>query len=95
MKVPHIQVDAFPLVDDHFSGVGHYTLGIVQGLDELANEGRLTYSLITPRHWTGRVDKYRFTRTERVIPNPIPNRVIRGIMKYHLPFPFDLVLGKG
>ena len=47
-KIPHIQVDAFPLVDTHFSGVGHYTLGIVQGLDELAGEGKLTYSLIAP-----------------------------------------------
>ena len=51
-KIPHIMVDAFPLVDTHFSGVGHYTLGIVQGLDEMAGEGKLTYSLITQRHWT-------------------------------------------
>lgn len=94
-KIPHIQVDAFPLVDTHFSGVGHYTLGIVQGLDELAGEGKLTYSLITPRHWTDRLAKYNFEHVKSVIANPVPNRIIRGFMKYHLRVPLDLLLGRG
>jgi glycosyltransferase involved in cell wall biosynthesis len=94
-KIPHIQVDAFPLVDDHFSGVGHYTLGIVQGLDELAGEGKLTYSLISPRVLAGRIDKYGLRHYKKVIKNPIPNRVIRGFMKYKIPFPCDLFLGQG
>lgn len=94
-QIPHIQVDAFPLVDDHFSGVGHYTLGIVRGLDELAGEGKLTYSLISPRALVGRLDKYGFRHCKKAIKNPIPNRVIRGFMKYQIPFPCDLFLGKG
>lgn len=94
-KIPHIQVDAFPLVDTHFSGVGHYTLGIVKGLDELASEGKLTYSLIVPRKWAGRLAKYELEHFKRIIKNPIPNRVIRGFMKYHLKVPLDLFLGKG
>lgn len=94
-KVPHIQVDAFPLVDDHFSGVGHYTLGIVQGFDELAAEGKLTYSLISPRFLADRLHKYDLHHYSRIIRNPIPNRVIRGFMKYHLRFPCDLFLGSG
>lgn len=94
-KIPHIQVDAFPIVDDHFSGVGHYTLGIIRGFDELAGEGKLTYSLITPRKWAGRVKKYDFEHCKSVIKNPFPNRVIRGFMKYHWPVPFDFFLGQG
>jgi glycosyltransferase involved in cell wall biosynthesis len=94
-KIPHIMVDAFPLVDDHFSGVGHYTLGIVSGLDELAGEGKLTYSLISPRFLVGRLAKYDLRHCKGGIKNPIPNRVIRGFMKYHWPFPCDLFLGRG
>jgi alpha-1,3-rhamnosyl/mannosyltransferase len=95
MKVPHIQVDAFPLVDDHFSGVGHYTLGIVSGFDELASEGKLTYSLISPRFIANRLHKYDLRHYKEIIRNPIPNRVIRGFMKFHWPFPCDLFLGRG
>jgi glycosyltransferase involved in cell wall biosynthesis len=93
--VPHIQVDAFPLVDDHFSGVGHYTLGIVTGFDELAAEGKLTYSLISPRFLADRLKKYDLHHYKKIIRNPLPNRVIRGFMKYHWPFPCDLLLGGG
>ena len=94
-KIPHIQVDAFPLVDSHFSGVGHYTLGIVRGFDELAGEGKLTYSLITPKNWAGRLAQYQFAHYKKVIKSPIPNRVMRGFMKYHLKVPSDLLLGRG
>lgn len=94
-KIPHIQVDAFPLVDDHFSGVGHYTLGIVSGLDELAGEGKLTYSLITSRYRANRIAKYNFKHYKSIIRNPVPSKVIRGFMKYHWRIPFDVLLGKG
>jgi len=94
-KVPHIQVDAFPIVDDHFSGVGHYTLGIIRGFDELAAEGKLTYSLIVPKHWADRVKKYDLEHCKKVIKNPIPNRYVLGLMKYHWRFPMDLLNGRG
>ncbi|MBL8160192.1 glycosyltransferase family 4 protein [Candidatus Saccharibacteria bacterium] len=94
-KLPHIMVDAFPLVDDHFSGVGHYTLGIVSGLDELAGEGKLTYSLIAPRHWTDRLNKYGLEHYKRIIANPVPNRIIRGFMKFQWDVPLDFILGQG
>lgn len=95
MKIPHIQVDAFPIVDDHFSGVGHYTLGIIRGFDELAAEGKLTYSLIVPKHWVDRVYKYDLEHYKSIIRNPIPNRYVNGLMKYHRRFPMDLLNGKG
>lgn len=94
-KIPHIQVDAFPLVDTHFSGVGHYTLGIVRGLDELAAEGKLTYSLVVPRHWGDRLKKYNLEHYKKIVKNPVPNRIIRGFMKYRWPVPLDLFNGFG
>lgn len=94
-KIPHIQVDAFPIVDSHFSGVGHYTLGIIRGFDELAAEGKLTYSLIVPRHWADRVAKYELEHFKKIIKNPVPNKVIRGFMKYGWKVPLDFVLGQG
>ena len=94
-KLPHIQVDAFPLVDTHFSGVGHYTLGIVRALDEMAGEGKLTYSLITPRGWAGRLAKHELEHYKSIIKSPIPNRVMRGFMKYHWRVPTDWLLGRG
>lgn len=94
-KIPHIQVDAFPLVDSHFSGVGHYTLGIVQAFDEMAAEGKLTYSLIIPRKWGDRLKKHNLQNYKKVIKSPIPNRVMRGFMKYHWRIPSDLFLGRG
>ena len=94
-KVPHIQVDAFPLVDDHFSGVGHYTLGIIQGLDELAGEGKITYSLISPRYRYTRLKKYNLQHYKKIIRNPIPSKIIRGFMKYQWKIPFDVILGRG
>lgn len=94
-KIPHIKVDAFALVDDHFSGIGHYTAGIIGGFDELAAEGKLTYSLIAPRHWTDRVNKFDLHHYKRVIPNPVPNRAIRGFLWENLKFPMDSIFGKG
>lgn len=94
-KIPHIQVDAFPLVDDHFSGVGHYTLGIVSGFDELAQEGKLTYSLITTRYRADRIAKYGFKHYKKIIRSPIPTKITRGFMKYHWKVPFDYILGRG
>lgn len=94
-SIPHIQVDAFPLVDDHFSGVGHYTLGIVSGLDELAGEGKLTYSLITPRYRANRIAKYDLQHYKSIIRSPIPTKIVRGFMKLGWKIPFDFILGQG
>lgn len=96
-KVPHINVDAFPIVDTHFSGVGHYTLGIVSVFDELAAQGKLTYSLIVPRGgWRHRVNNHtKLTHYKRVVVNPLGNKIMRGIIKYNLPIPMNWLLGPG
>jgi alpha-1,3-rhamnosyl/mannosyltransferase len=94
-NIPHIMVDAFPMVDDHYSGVGHYTTGIVRAFDEMAAEGKLTYSLIAPKNWADRLYAYELQHYKKIIRNPIPNRVIRGWMKFHIRFPVDLILGQG
>jgi glycosyltransferase involved in cell wall biosynthesis len=96
-RIPHIQVDAFPIVDTHFSGVGHYTAGIASVFDQLADEGKITYSLIVPsggwRHRIGRNDS--LAHYQKVIVNPLGNKGMRGIIKYNLKLPVNLLLGKG
>lgn len=94
-KIPHIKVDAFPIVDTHFSGVGHYTLGIIRGFDELAAEGKLTYDLIVPFNRKSWVNKYHFENYRKIIRNPIPQKVLRQFMKMHLDVPVDWLLGPG
>ena len=42
-----IYIDGLGLVDGHFSGVGQYILGILQGMDELIDERRAV-SMPTP-----------------------------------------------
>lgn len=92
---PHIVVDSFPLVDTHFSGVGHSTLGFVRAIDELAEDDKLTYSLVAPWTMAHRLHKYRFKNYKRIIKNPISNKMIHGIMKFKIPFPMDFITGKG
>lgn len=92
---PHIYVDATPLVADHFSGVGHYTLGIVQGFDQLAGEGKLEYSLIVEAGRSGRLQKYGLRHCRKVIKNPLPARVMRWLTRLNVPLRFDWLFGKG
>ena len=94
-KTPHIMVDAFPMVDDHYSGIGHYTTGIATALDELAGEEKLTYSLIVPSKWAQRIHGYNLQNYRKVIKNPVPHRIIRGLIKYNINFPLDIFLGRG
>lgn len=95
MPKPHIQVDAFPLVDHHFSGVGHYTLGIVRGFDELAAEGKLSYSFVAHRRMSGGLEKFGFKHHTRVVRNPLPNRFLDLLMQRGWTAPVDLVVGRG
>jgi hypothetical protein len=39
--VKKIYIDGLSLVDGHFSGVGHYVLGILRGMDQLAAQAEL------------------------------------------------------
>ena len=93
-NIPHIIIDAYALVHDHFSGVGYYTLGLVRGLDELAANNKLTYSLLVNRHLVNRLQKYNL-KYYKIIINPIPQRLINLISKLKIPFPFDLFTGRG
>ncbi len=94
-KVPHIKVDATALVDPKFSGVGHYTLGIVEMFDEMAAEGKLTYTLIVTRNSKHRLKKFNLKHYKRVITNPVPHRIIKGFIWHKWPVPLDLILGPG
>jgi len=94
-RVPHIQVEFSTATNDIVAGIGHYTLGITLGLDELAAEGKLTYSLIVPRHRSSRVTRFNLRNYKKIITNPIPSRFMRGFMKYHWNVPMNWLLGRG
>lgn len=88
-------VDATTMVDDHISGIGHYTMGIVKAFDELAADGKLTYSLIVPRKWYNRIWGYDLKNFRKVIKNPFKIGKINSIMKRHQRIPLDWFIGRG
>jgi alpha-1,3-rhamnosyl/mannosyltransferase len=88
-------VDATPLAAGHFSGVGHYTLGMVQGFDKLAEEGKLEYSLIVEAGRANKLEKYELRHCRKVIKNPLPAGAMRWLTRLKLPFNFDWLFGKG
>lgn len=63
-------IDGKPLVDDHFSGIGHYTMSLVQALDEvLADHPDRDVRLAVP---LGRMGRLESTRLERIRPLRVP-----------------------
>jgi glycosyltransferase involved in cell wall biosynthesis len=95
MSVPHIYVDASPLAKDRFSGVGHYTLGVVRGFEQLAAEGKLEYSLIVESGRADILQKYRLNHYKRIIRSPFSARTIRWMTRLRIPLNLDWVFGRG
>lgn len=63
-------IDGKPLVDDHFSGIGHYTMSIVKALDGLlADDPSREVRLAVPASRLHRLDPLRL---ERIRPLRIP-----------------------
>jgi glycosyltransferase involved in cell wall biosynthesis len=94
-NLPHIRVDATVITNDILSGVGHYSLGIVRGFDELAGEGKLTYSLIAPWRRSRRLKQLGLKHCRSIQRIPIPEKYLNGLRYFHLPLPIDLLFGPG
>jgi alpha-1,3-rhamnosyl/mannosyltransferase len=94
-RPPHIKVDATVLSNNVLTGVAHYTLGMVRGFDELASEGKLTYSLITPWRRSKNIHKLGLKHYKRIIKIPIPEKYLNGLRYFHIPAPTDLLFGPG
>lgn len=100
MKNKKIYIDGFSLVEDHFSGIGHYVLGILRGLDEIIDEkkikGEETPEIIvfTPYDRKSKYQKYGFKHF-RHKNFPMAHRTM-GVLWHRgkLP-PVDIFLGRG
>ena len=68
--VRRLVIDGKPLVDDHFSGIGHYTMSLVEALDGLlADDPSRDVRLAVP---AGRLHRLDPLRLERIRPLRIP-----------------------
>lgn len=96
MKKVNIVIDGFPLVEDHFSGVGHYMQGIVTAFDKLIGDmPDVQASVIVSTRRKDRLRKYNFQNI-KIKTYPIPHRLFRRLLvKGWLKVPMDWIFGKG
>ena len=79
-KVTRILIDGFPLLEDHFSGVGHYMQGIVLELDKLAGQmDDIEVSVVVSARRADRLQRYNFQNIK--------------IRKYWIPHRLFLLVG--
>jgi glycosyltransferase involved in cell wall biosynthesis len=98
-KLPII-FDGLGLVEGHFSGVGQYILGLLQGLDEIIENAKNKQEsfhrvkVIVPYNTIGRFKSFNFKHIEYIVA-PISFRLMGAMwLKNRLP-PIDLLFGKG
>lgn len=100
MKNNKIFIDGLGLVEGHFSGIGHYILGILRGLDQILDEKKLSGQQV-PKIYVfipyNTIDKFRGFGFKHLTPKRIPISFRYMGALWHrgkLP-PIDLFLGKG
>ncbi len=87
-------IDGKPLVDDHFSGIGHYTMSLVQALDDLlADEPDLDVRVAVPARRVARLAPLglRHVRPLRI---PLPYTTMRRLIEQGRLPKMDLLLGR-
>lgn len=87
-------IDGKPLVDDHFSGVGHYTMSLLQAFDELLDhEPDVDGRIAVPVKRVEKLGAYRF-RNLRPLPIPTTLSLFRRAMVAGKLPKMDLLLGR-
>lgn len=91
-----LYIDGFPLVEDHFSGVGHYMQGIIMALDKILGDmPDVEATVIVSTRRKDRLQRYNFQNI-RIKTYPIPHRLFRRLLvKGWLKVPMDYFFGKG
>lgn len=95
-----LYIDGLGLVDGHFSGVGQYIYGILQGMDEILDNAQSTSQdlpevyVVIPRDKVKRFNSFKFkhVRYKKV---PIPFRYMAKLWHHGLMPPLDLFCGRG
>jgi alpha-1,3-rhamnosyl/mannosyltransferase len=99
-KQKRILIDGLGLVDGHFSGVGQYILGILQGLDQIIAEAKYNnqpvpnIQVIIPRDTVERFKSFNF-RHIGYKKFPIPFRYTAALWHRGWLPPIDLWCGRG
>lgn len=95
-KKTTIYIDGSALVADHFSGIGHYTQGIVVTLDKMLDTmPDVHVYIIVPFKRIDKLQKYHF-RNIRIKKIPLPMGIFREqfVVRGRLPW-MDVFFGKG
>lgn len=95
-----LYIDGLGLVDGHFSGVGQYIYGILQGMDEILDNTQSNAQdlpevyVVIPRDKVKRFNSFKFKhiRYKKV---PIPFRYMAKLWHHGLMPPLDLFCGRG
>lgn len=87
-------VDAEVLVAPHFSGIGHYTLELLRGLDRLVeNRNDISVELGVFFKQVPKIRSYGF-RNFKIRRSPLPLRITNALKIRGLQPPYDLLFGK-
>lgn len=95
-----IYVDGLGLVEGHFSGIGQYILGILQGIDELVEQEKLAggtppkVTVIIPRGTEVRFKSFGLRNIGHKT-LPLPFRYVAALWHRGKMFPLDLWCGRG
>lgn len=88
-------IDGKALIDDHFSGIGHYTMSLLQALDELlADEPDLDVRLAVPVRRVGQLARFRLGRI-RPLPIPVSYTSLRRLVEQGRLPKMDRFCGRG
>lgn len=88
-------IDGRVLVDDHFSGIGHYAMNLLAALDTLLDDASdLDVRLVVPLDRRTRLRAYGH-RNLRPTSLPVPYRIYRHLLARDLVPDMDLVYGRG
>lgn len=89
-----VYIDAEVLVTPHFSGIGHYTLELLRGLDRLIeNRNDIQVVLLVYFRRIEKIRKFGF-RNFKIKKSPFPLRINNYFKLHNINFPYDLYFGK-
>jgi len=88
-------IDGKALVDPHFSGIGHYTMSLLQALDEIvADESDIDLRLAVPMRQLGKLARFHLRRI-RPLAVPMTYRTMRRLVEQQRLPKMDRICGRG
>lgn len=99
-KQKTIFIDGLGLVDGHFSGIGQYILGILQGIDTIIDEKKNNgesapvVKVIIPYNSVERFRSFKFKHLQYK-KFPLPFRIMSGLWYRDKLPPIDIICGRG